>query len=103
MADFKGDLNTLETRQRLSAILPILEPIGPRPATRGRGEYVPPAATGGGGGLTSPINETARTYHDPRLIRSSDGLVAWTVARTETITSQDALGAVEVRGFADVS
>lgn len=101
MSDFKGDLNTLETRKRRSADLPILEPIGPRPATRGRGEYVAPS-TSSGGGLASPIAEQSRTYYDPRVIRSSDGLVAWTLARTESITSIDATGVIEVRGYADV-
>ena len=97
MTDFKGDLNTLETRQRRSADLPILEPVGPRPATRGRGEYVEPIASGGGG-IASPLTEktkvvSGKTVPDadfwPSGYPSSDGLFVLPAEKTRRFLDAD--------------
>ena len=96
MTDFKGDLNTLETRQRRDADLPILEPVGPRPATRGRGEFVPPVAATGG--IASPLTEKTKvvsgtTVPDadfwPSGYPSSDGLFVLPAIKTRRFLDAD--------------
>lgn len=96
MADFKGDLNTLETRQRRDADLPILEPVGPRPATRGRGEFVAPIANTGG--IASPLTEKTKVEGGKTVpdadywtsgYPSSDGLFVLPAIKTRRFTDAD--------------
>ncbi|WCD79139.1 hypothetical protein [Pseudomonas sp. TUM22785] len=72
----KRDLNSLETSRRRTQELNTLERKGLRPATRGRGVWKEPAATGAGGGMAGPLTEpsfAAREYWPDGLV-SPDGL-----------------------------
>lgn len=96
------DINRLTGPHPPRKSLRIIEPVGALPPTRGRGVYKSPPATGGGGaGLLSPIEEVSRTRHPPRIFESSDGLVAFTLQRTNELIMRDANGVEEVRVFAD--
>lgn len=97
----KEDLNALEKSPRKNAQLPQLKRRGTRGPAVGVGSWVPPAATGGGGGLVSPIKEVSRTLHPARVVWSSDGLVAFSLQRTNELVMRDAQGAEETRIFAD--
>ena len=52
------DLNRLITPQTQRRTLRSVPPVGAVPATRGRGNYTPPPATGGG--IASPLTEQTR-------------------------------------------
>jgi len=95
------DLQRLQRTPQQRRTLRTVPPVGAVPASRGRGSYVPPPANGGGGGLVSPIIEESRTLHPPRVFRTSDGLLTFSLQRTDELRSVDAEGTVEIRRFAD--
>ncbi|MDT4827639.1 hypothetical protein FQZ97_609920 [compost metagenome] len=76
-----------------------------RPATKGRGSWDPnKPATGGGGGIASPLTETAyadRTFWAERTILSSDGLLTFKVKPIKEITQADANDLEVKQVFAD--
>ena len=99
----KEDLNALEKSPRKNSQLPRLERRGGRQPAMGVGPWRPPQTSSGGGsgGLTSPITEVSRKRHDPELVWSSDGLVAFTVRRTNELVMRDATGVEETRVFSN--
>lgn len=102
----KEDLNALEKSPRKNAQLPQLERRGTRVPAVGVGSWNPnrvPVTGGGGGGLVSPIEEVSRTLHPARLVWSSDGLVAFSLQRTNELVMRDAQGTEETRIFADAT
>ncbi|MFZ3184960.1 MAG: hypothetical protein WA173_12565, partial [Pseudomonas sp.] len=70
----QDDLNSLVRPERKRQALPPVAPRGALPAKRGRADYKAPAA-GTGGGIASPLIETAdtREYHEGVLLPSTDG------------------------------
>ncbi|MDO9625134.1 MAG: hypothetical protein Q7J46_14220 [Pseudomonas sp.] len=87
----------LNPRQRKA--LKTVEPRGPLNGRRATATFTPKVK--GGGGLVSPIVEESRTLHPPRLIRTTDGLLAFSLRRTDELRSVDAEGTVEIRRFPD--
>lgn len=77
--------------------LPALPGVVPLPATtRAVGPAVAGKPGGSGGGIASPLTETAvsRTYHaTPQTIYSSDGVLAFRVRALQQVTLTDANGA----------
>lgn len=92
------DINRLTEPRPPRRTLGSIEPVGALPPSRGRGVYKEPST---GTGLLSPIEEVSRTRHPPRIVESSDGLVAFTLRRTNELIMRDANGVEEVRRFAD--
>lgn len=95
----KEDLNALEKSPRRSAQLPRVERRGGVAPAMGVGHWNPSRLPSGGGGLTSPIEEVSRTLHPPRVVWSSDGLVAFSLQRTNELVMRDAQGVEETRIF----
>lgn len=72
--------------------LSTLEARGALAAQRGRADYVVPE-TKGGGGIASPLVETAyadRTYYDEVTITSTDGLLTLKIKPIKSVKSRDA-------------
>lgn len=100
------DLNRLISQPRQRQTLKTVSPVGALPAGVGRGVYVPPAATTGGG-IASPLTEKTkdqggspvadREYYPAGLV-SSDGLLILPAIKRQTFT--DANGAEVVMDFA---
>lgn len=92
------DLNSVVTPTQQGRVLPPLESRGGRPAARGVADYKPPAS-GGGGGVASPLQEQAytdRVFFDPQLIESSDGLFTLRLEPLEKLVMRDANNAEAV-------
>jgi len=91
------DINRLTRTQTQRRTLRPIEPVGALPASRGRGVYQAPPATGTAG-IASPLVEEdgTRAYHPDRLIASVDGAVFFSVRRTKTVTMRDANEALVV-------
>lgn len=111
-----ADINILTNPQKTRKTLKPVQPVGALPASRGRGVYKPPAATGTGG-IASPLSEeyavkeSAETASGlellpnreywPQGLVSSDGLFVFPAIKTMNFV--DANGnAVQVM-FADPS
>ena len=100
---FKRDLNALEsgTTARRSGALRAVEPRGGVPSSTARVDYTPPASTGGGGGIASPLTEqsfAARTWW-PNGLPSSDGIFEFPAERRVTMT--DSNGALVIFEYAE--
>lgn len=98
----KQDINALIDSDPPRTALPAVEPVGGYPAQRGRSTYTAPqAASGGGGGIASPLTETdasARTYHADNYILSGDMLFGMMLHPVASIFMTDANGgSVELR------
>lgn len=91
---FKRDLNALESTPRRTVQLSQREARGTRPPTVGRGNYVAaPSAGQTGGGIASPLTETdyaTREWHDPKTLKSSDGLLTFQVRAIKKVRTTDA-------------
>lgn len=88
-------------RRTLTSV-PAVGGIG---AQRGRADYNPPRSLGGGGGIASPLIEQpdTRTFYDPIVIPSTDGM-AWIKWRgVKKITMLDALGATVEMEYLNVT
>ena len=88
-------------RRTLSSV-PAVGGIAPQ---RGRADYNPPRSLGGSGGIASPLVEQAdtRTYHDPVVIPSTDGM-AWILWRgVKRVTMLDANGATVEMEYMNVT
>ncbi len=98
------DINRLTRPQPVRRSLPTVEPVGARPAARGRGVYTPPPATQGGG-IASPLAETAgsREYYPAVERPSTDGLVFFSVRAVQRVHMTDANGAEVVMEFQNVT
>lgn len=107
---FKRDLNALEsgTTARRSGALRSVEPRGGVPSSTARVDYTPPANTGGGGGIASPLTEktkvvAGKTVPDNELwpagYPSSDGLFVLPAWKTVKLT--DANGAEVIFEYAN--
>lgn len=101
------DLNRLISQPRQRQTLKTVSPVGALPAGVGRGVYVPPAATTGGG-IASPLTEKTKvvggkTVPDNELwaagYPSSDGLLVLPAWKTVRLT--DANGAEVVFEYAN--
>lgn len=109
-AEVVEDLNRLINPTRQRRTLRTVPPVGALPTTRGRGNYTPPPATGGG--IASPLTERTRTeegevvpdrtyYTDPEVVTTStDGMLSFVVKPIRTTRFTDANGALEVREYA---
>lgn len=100
---FKRDLNSLETARRQTQTLNSLERKGVRQATRGRGLWVEPKATGGtGGGVAWPLTEQTkvvdgrtvpdREYYEDLVLVTSDGFFTFEVPPFKSMKWTDADG-----------
>lgn len=102
----KRDLGRLVEQTRPSeGLAPAAPAVGigeavgfskPRPAA--------PTAGDGTGGIASPLAEadyTARTWHDPEILTSTDGLFSFLVRRVASITMTDANNDEVVLNFAN--
>jgi len=96
------DLQRLQRTPQQRRTLRTVPPVGAVPATRGRGNYTPPPATGGG--IASPLVEQpgTRELYDAETFVSIDGLLAFRVRRVKAINMLDANGAEVVMEFANV-
>lgn len=81
------DINRLAVTRGPRKTLRRIEPVGALPSSRGRGVYIPPPATGGGG-IASPLTEITaaggvpvRDYW-PDGMTSSDGLFVLPAIKT---------------------
>lgn len=108
-SSLKRDLNALETSNRRPAELRTIESVGARPATSGQSYWTPDKEPSTGGGIASPLVETAgeggadtRTYFPEKTVFSTDGLLAFIVKRTKEIQMLDANGAGVTMEFRDV-
>lgn len=97
---FKRDLNALESSPRRTVELTRREEKGTRPATVGRGTYVAPPSTGGGGGIASPLAEDTvvvdgKTMPDREWwidgYTSSDGLFVLPAVKTLNLSDADSV------------
>ncbi|MNQ89253.1 hypothetical protein D3C85_1045550 [compost metagenome] len=93
------DLNSLETAPRKRQALSRLEQRGALPVSRGRGTVNLVPATGGGGGVDSPLTEPTseagvpiREYHPPMTITSSDGIFTMELEPIKKLTMVDHSG-----------
>lgn len=99
------DLNRLITPTRQRRTLRTVPPVGAVPATRGRGTYVPPPATGGGG-IASPLVEASyaeREWYAEKTITSSDGLLSFRMRGIKQLRMLDANDAEVLMQFAEPS
>lgn len=91
------DLNRLITPTPQRRTLRTVQPVGALPVTRGRGEYVPPP-TSAGGGIASPLTEVEvdgvgdRTYWPAMLQKTTDGMLEFEVRPIKTWKFLDADG-----------
>ena len=95
------DLNRLIAPTRARRTLRSVPAVGAVPVTRGRGNYTPPAATGGG--VASPFTETAysqREFHPSLYLQSADGIFVWEIKPPAKIVMTDANGAAVEQVFA---
>lgn len=98
-----SDLNSLESSRRTIGKLNELERKGVRPPTRGRADWKAPATGGAGGGIASPLTETAygdRAYWPETVLTSSDGLLSFKVRPIKSIKQRDANNAEVIQQFA---
>ncbi|MCY1299923.1 hypothetical protein D9M70_494710 [compost metagenome] len=90
----RQDLNALETPKRGNQVLSTRQATGGRPENRGRGTWDPATpAAGGGGGIASPLTETAyadRTRWAEVTLSSSDGLLSFRIAPVKDVIQKDA-------------
>lgn len=110
---FKRDLNALEsgTTARRSGALRSVEPRGGVPSSTARVDYTPPANTGGGGGIASPLDEQTRIEDGAvvpdrerwpeQTVSSTDGLLSFTIRPIKKTNFRDANNAEEVRNWAE--
>lgn len=101
-SSLKRDLNSLETSRRRTQELNTLERKGLRPATRGRGVWVEPAATGGTGeGVAWPLTEQTkvdadgdtvpdRTYYADLVLTTSEGIFTLEIPPIQMMKFKDA-------------
>jgi hypothetical protein len=97
-----ADINRLINPTKQRRTLRTVQPVGAVPATRGRGNYTPPPATGGGG-IASPLTEqsyAAREFHDSYFLFSADGVFVWEMQPVSKIVMTDANGAQVEQIFA---
>lgn len=106
MQSIKKDLNRLIEQRQPQQPLPAAAPVpgitpktgsaSPRPKTEQQ--------AGTGGGIASPLAEadyTARTWHAPEILTSTDGLFSFLVRRVASITMTDANDEEVVLNFAN--
>ena len=96
------DIQSLVQPPRQAKPLPRIDPVGALPASQGRGVYKAPS---GGGGIASPLIETAgtREYHPSILRASTDGAVFFEVRAAKKVTMTDANGEPVVLEFQNVN
>ncbi|UQY33825.1 hypothetical protein K8U54_19235 [Pseudomonas fulva] len=96
------DINALVTPPRQQRSLRTLEARGGLPAQRGRGTYVAPPATPGGGGVASPLTVQQIVYaEEPSYIATFDASGYFAVKKIARMVMVDAEGRqIIVEGFA---
>lgn len=105
-ANTVDDINSLIRQPPRTRTLPTIEARGGVPATKGVGTYTPPTRpAGGGGGIASPLTETAYSdreyYASGAVLPSSDGLLSFKVRPIKQITQTDSNNATVVQIFAE--
>ena len=89
------EINSVVVQPKPRKTLKTITPRGalPAQASPGLNRPNPVASTGGGGGLTSPLAATARTFSAaPVFVETFDGSGLFRVKAVETLTLEDALG-----------
>lgn len=109
-AEVVEDLNRLINPTRQRRTLRTVPPVGALPTTRGRGNYTPPPASGGG--IASPLTERTRTeegevvpdrdYWPAINHYSSDGLMTFKLSAIKEANFTDDGGAAVQILFAEV-
>ena len=97
------DLNRLIAPTQQRRTLRRVAPVGGVPVTRGRGVYVPPPATTGGG-IASPLTEgdyALREFHPAIYVESSDGIFTLELLPPKKIIQTDDNGAEVQQIFAE--
>jgi len=100
------DIQSLTAPQRQAKPLPRIDPVGALPAQKGRGTSSGPATGGAtGGGIASPLIETAgtREFHPSILRASTDGAIFFEVRAAKKVTMTDANGEPVVLEFQNVN
>lgn len=100
------DIQSLVQPPRQAKPLPRIDPVGALPAQKGRGTSSGPAKGGAaGGGIASPLIETAgtREVHPSILRPSTDGAVFFEVRAVKKVTMTAANGAPVVLEFPNVN
>lgn len=88
-----ADLNQLQQAARPRRTLRTVPVVGSLPASRGRATYVPPASRGTGGGIASPLTETAyadRTRWPDASVMTVDGMLTFRIAPIRQVSQLDA-------------
>lgn len=86
------DMQRLESPPRAQRSLPQVTPRGGIPAARGRAYYQDKPKMGQGGGIAWPLTEddaATREFYAPRLVSSSDGLIAIRLRPLRSMTLRD--------------
>lgn len=73
----------------------LSDPKKPQPITARSGSAPRPATTASGGGIASPLTETAgsRTVYADKVLTTTDGMLTWVIKPWHVITGTDANGA----------
>lgn len=104
-ANTVDDINSIIRQPTQSRSLPTIEARGGVPARSGIGTWTPPTRPTGGGGIASPLTETAysdREYYDTgAVLPSTDGLLSFKVKPIKQITQTDSNNATVVQIFAE--
>lgn len=88
MSDEIGrNIRALAAIERPPSALPAIEPVGGRPAVRGRSDYAA-SAPGAGGGPSGELTELpgTRTYWPAATIMPADGFFFYSVKAVKTLT-----------------
>jgi hypothetical protein len=105
MQTVKRDLNRLLDQRERKTPLPTPAPAAGIAAQSGFGTPKPNRLQNPGvGGIASPVSEpdyAQRTYYEPEILTSTDGLFSFLVRRVESITMKDANGDEVVFNFAN--
>lgn len=86
------DINRLVTPPKSRRSLPTVPPVGPLPASQGRGVYERKGRASSGG-MASPLTETGeRIYHPAVLLTTTDGIFTLQVQHVAQLHMTDVDG-----------
>lgn len=90
--DLTDALRALMEGNASTNVVPALKPRGAAPAVTSAAP-LPGAAKGSGGGIASPLDETAyadRTWHAEKIVASTDGLFSLRIKPVASVKFKDA-------------